>query len=109
MGRASRAKGAGGERELARMIAAAGFEAERNARNGLRTEDIAHSIPGVWVEAKRAERWDIHEWWAQTLAGADSADRSPLLAMRRNRGRWVAQVDLEWLLHELHDLMVFRA
>ena len=52
----SRAKGARGEREAAAYLTKLGFPAERNARNGLSTDDLViPSLPGVHIEVKRSE------------------------------------------------------
>lgn len=116
MGAASRAKGATAEREVAAILTAAGFPCERNARNGLSAEDVAHAIPGVYLEVKRKERLDLHECLAQVHLGArerpdgvaiwgDPRLSVPILIFRRNRtnanwptGDWHACLPLDDLI-----------
>ena len=67
MGKASRVKGAAGEREVAAIFQAAGFDVTRNARNGISTDDLATELelPGFLFEVKRRERIDIHAMMRQ--------------------------------------------
>lgn len=100
-GRRSRNKGASGERELARVLRERGFEARRGARNGVAGrdggEDISHSIEGVWLEAKRAERVALHDWLKQAEADCPEG-RRPVVAFRRNREPWRVVLGLDhWL------------
>jgi hypothetical protein len=105
-GRRSRNKGANGERELARILRERGFQARRGARNGVAGrdggEDVSHSIPGVWLEVKRAERLAIPQWLAQAEADCP-ADCLPVLAFRRSREPWRAVIRLDHLLDLLGD------
>lgn len=82
-GKASREKGARFERDLAKILTRAGFPSSRNARNGISTDDIAHSLPGVHLEAKHCERLEIPKWWAQCVR--DAEDRAPVLVFKQNR------------------------
>lgn len=82
-GRASRQKGARFERQLAKILTAAGFPSTRNARNGISTDDIAHSVPGVHIEAKHCEKLEIPKWWRQ--AESDCDGREIVIAFKQNR------------------------
>jgi len=86
----SRRKGANGEREAAKAIAAAlGAKASRMGRNGRTAEDIDHDIPGVWVEVKRPARLG---WWKyMTQSKRDAGDKVPTVLMRPND-------DTDWML-----------
>jgi len=64
-GRRSRNKGANGEREVAKILNQYGFNGERNARNGLSKEDVAHTINGVHIEVKRSEKILLHNGYAK--------------------------------------------
>lgn len=101
MSRMERNKGAAGEREVAAILTAAGFPASRNARNGLSAEDVAHAIPGVYLEVKRRETAEIWKWVAQAWAasrdvtappeiGPDLYAAVPVVVFRRNRSEWLA-------------------
>jgi Holliday junction resolvase len=97
MGKAERAKGAEAEREVARILTAAGFPASRNARNGLSAEDVSHQIPGVWLEVKRRERLNVSEAMNQARAGA-AAGQVPMIVHRRSREPWLVTLPLTDLL-----------
>lgn len=97
MGRASRTKGAVGERELARTIRAHGFACERTGRNGITSEDVTHDIPGVHLEAKRRETLAIPAWIRQAETDAP-AGRVPVVAFRQSRQPWRVVVSLEEFL-----------
>lgn len=99
MGAASRRKGKGGEREVAAILSAAGFECARGSRNGVAgAEDLAHDcLPGVWFEIKRVERLNVPAAMEQAARDAGPY-RSPVVLHRRNRGEWLATVRLEDLL-----------
>jgi len=51
------------------------------------------------IECKRAEKWNVHEWWSQTETNAKAV---PLLVMKRNHKEPLALIKFEDLL----DLMV---
>ena len=86
----SRAKGANGEREAAKAIAAAlGVKAERMGRNGRTAEDIDHGLPGVWIEVKRPKRM---AWWQYVVQSRrDAGDKIPTVVMRPNH-------DTDWYI-----------
>ena len=96
MGRASREKGAEAEREVARILTANGYVVSRNARNGLSTDDLAHTIPGVHLEIKRRERLNVSEAMGQ--AARDAGSRCPVVVHRRSREPWLATVLLTDLI-----------
>ncbi|HTP25419.1 MAG TPA: hypothetical protein VMK12_07125 [Anaeromyxobacteraceae bacterium] len=94
MGKASRVKGAAGEREVAAIFQDAGFDVNRVPNSGglrLKGDLWGENLP-VHVETKRAERWALPEWLAQ--AEAECGDKIPLVAFRRNKGRWYACLPL---------------
>lgn len=98
MGKTSRRKGAAGERELAALLRAHGFQAKRDGRLD---DDLAHDIPGVHLEAKRCERVELAKWLRQ--AEHDARGRVPIVAFRQNRQPWRAVVPLVWLLKILAE------
>lgn len=98
-GKSSRDKGARFERALAKILTAAGFTASRNARNGISTDDIAHSIPGVHVEAKHCERLEIPKWWDQCVR--DASGREPVLVFKQNRQGERVVITLDYFLRLL--------
>lgn len=101
-GRRSRNKGAEAEREIGRLIDAAGFTgSKRMGRNGYSAEDIDHTIPGVWIEAKRQEKLSIPSWLRQAEEGCGNL--TPVVVFRQSRQPWRAVVPLDWLLSLLAE------
>src|SRR5882724_4234384 len=118
MGKASRDKGAAGEREVAVMFRAAGYAAERVPNSGglrIKGDLVLHDVPlnmgdrvvgtanvlrshKPWhVEVKRAERYDIPGWMRQAETDAPAAS-VPLLCFRKSRGKWYAMLALDSFL-----------
>lgn len=99
MGKASRVKGLEGEREVAAIFAAAGYDVRNLEGHG---DALAIGSNGrlLHVETKRAERMRLWEWIEQ--AGAEAPRNvPPVVAFRRNRGEWYAALPLADLLRLL--------
>lgn len=96
MGKLSRDKGAGGEREFRRLFSElVGVQVERNlcqTRDGGKHGDTEPL--GNWsIEIKRAAKAEISKWWIQ--AGEQAArDKIPALAYRVDRHDWRVIVPL---------------
>jgi Holliday junction resolvase len=95
----SRRKGVTGEREVAAIWQAAGFEVRGLEGLG---DHLVICGPGVTIhsEVKRQERLQLPIWLRQARAEAPSG-AVPVVAFRQNRGQWYAAlplVDLTWLL-----------
>jgi len=88
MGKASRNKGARGERELAFLLSQwTGMSIQRKlgaAREG--GSDIEWD--GWSIEVKRAERLAIVKWWKQCVDQAFKEGNKPLLCWKQNRTLW---------------------
>jgi hypothetical protein len=97
MSRAERDKGARGEREVAAIFRAVGFDCDRTPNSGaLRVKgDLAGTVP-AHVETKRCETARPWAWLAQAEADAPEGV-TPVVAFRRNGGRWYAMLPLEHL------------
>lgn len=93
VGRAERAKGATGEREVAAVFRAHGFDADRTPNSGgLRIAgDIYGNVP-CHVETKRCETWRLPLWIAQAERECDG--RPWVVAFRANRTPWYAALPL---------------
>ena len=93
MSRRERDKGAAGEREVAAIFRAHGFDCDRVPNSGgLRLKgDLYGELP-VHVEVKRQERAQVWAWWEQ--AAEEAGAGWPVLAFRRNRSEWLAVVRL---------------
>jgi Holliday junction resolvase len=83
-GRSSRHKGARGEREIRDLLLDLGFVAKRDGRLNA---DISHNIPGLHIEVKRREKYDIQRWVEQAENDAPEG-HEPVVAFRRNEQPW---------------------
>lgn len=99
-GKASREKGSRFERKVAEILTAAGFPATRNARNGISTDDIAHSIEGVHLEAKHCERLELPKWWRQ--AERDAEGRKIAIVFKQNNVEPRVAITFEYYLELLN-------
>jgi Holliday junction resolvase len=86
----SRAKGARGERELAKFLQAHGFQARRGQQNagGPDSPDVNHDIPGVHIECKRTETLSLYVAMAQAIRDAGAA-LTPTVWHKRNGKDWL--------------------
>ena len=89
MSRRERDKGAAGEREVAAIFRAHGFDCDRVPNSGgLRLKGDLYGARlaqlGAHVEVKRQERLQLWAWWEQAVADAEDGVR-PMVAFRRNR------------------------
>lgn len=99
-GRRSRRKGKSGEREWVLWLRERGVPAKRTQqyRGGVGSADVdTPSVPELHTEVKRRKRIDVDGAVAQ--AREDGGDSSiPVVAHRRDRGRWLVSMDAEdWL------------
>lgn len=94
MGGRSKRKGAVGERELASVLREHGYDAHRGVQyhGGPDSPDVV-GLPGLHIECKRTERFDLYGALAQ--AQADAGERIPVVMHRRNLHRWTAVLLLE--------------
>lgn len=95
MSRASRNKGKLGEREVRDALRRHGFDARRGLA-AAREPDLVHSVPGVHLEVKRRETYELDAWIAQ--ATQDSSELEPIVVFRKSRQPWRAVVNLDFLL-----------
>lgn len=98
MGRKSRDKGANGERELARLLLKQGYPVRRGVLLYGQEPDIL-GLPGVHVEVKRTERFQLYQALEQARRDAEHFhDGIPAVFHRSNRKPWVVVMALEdWL------------
>jgi Holliday junction resolvase len=92
MAASSRRKGIAGEREVARLYEAAGFEVRGLESSG---DHLIACRAGLLVhsEVKRQERVRLPEWLAQAKAEAP-AGALPVVAFRQSRGEWYVALPL---------------
>ena len=93
MGRASRSKGARGEREVRDILRKYGVEARRDGRLD---DDLVHGLDGYHLEVKRQETYTLDSWLKQ--AETDAKGRTPVVAFRKAKQPWRAVIDLETLV-----------
>lgn len=91
----SRAKGAGGERELAHELEKYGYSARRGQQFcGANGDADVEGVPGLHIECKRVERLNIHKAMKQSRRDAREAD-VPVVIHRKNRTKWLVTLDLD--------------
>ncbi len=108
VGKSSREKGARGELDLARKLNkwtlpdGTPVKAERNARNGKSTADLAHNIPGWHIECKRVQGMKLgskmledalNQAWDALLDEHDYEGGDAVVMYRQNGERWQAAVE----------------
>lgn len=94
MGRMSRNKGKGGEREFARLLTDHGFDARRGVQyqGGPDSPDVVCDGLDIHWEVKRTERLRLYD--ALHQAGAEAPEgKIPVVAHRRNHHDWVVILD----------------
>lgn len=95
----SNQKGKRGEREFAAYLREYGVEARRSQQyaGGHDSQDVLHDIPGIHFEVKRTEALQLHPAMEQAAEDATEGD-IPVVAFRRNRGKWVAILPMDDLM-----------
>lgn len=99
MGKSSQRKGAAGERELAALLSAAGYECQRGGSLSFGEVPDIIGLPGIHIEVKRVEKLNVGEAMEQAIRDSDRMlDGMPTLFHRRNRKPWLVTMRLEdWL------------
>lgn len=96
----SRAKGAAGERELARKLREYGYVNARRSQqycgaNG--DADIVDALPGVHIECKRVERLNLEDAMTQSKHDAREGE-VPVVMHRKNNCEWLCTIRLvDWI------------
>ena len=98
MGKASQRKGAQGERELAELLAAAGYPVRRGGACFGEKPDL-YGLPDIHIEVKRREALNITEAMDQAQRDAGKfRDGYPAVFHRRSRHPWLVTMTLEsWI------------
>ena len=99
MGKSQQRKGAAGERELAALLSAAGYECQRGGSLAFGEIPDVLGLPGIHIEVKRVEKLNVGEAMEQAIRDSDRMlDGLPALFHRRNRKPWLVTMRLEdWL------------
>jgi Holliday junction resolvase len=98
VGRASRQKGARGERDFRDLLRDHGFACDRD---GSEFGDLRHEVEGVHFEVKRQERLSLPAWLRQAEEDADG--RVPVVAFRQSRQPWRVVIPADHYLELLHN------
>jgi len=105
----SRRKGSGGEREVAKILAAAGLtEAVRMPLSGALADfpgDVR--LNGWCAEVKRTERLDLWGAWRQACAAARGGV-DPIVFNRRNHSPWLATLEIQTWAEMENELREWR-
>lgn len=94
----SRAKGAAGERELAKVLRAEGYECRRGQQFcGANGDADVVGLPKVHIECKRVERLELYTALSQAKADARDGEM-PVVMHRKNNCEWVVIQPLkDWI------------
>lgn len=91
----SRAKGAAGERELAKKLREFGVNARRGQQySGANGDADVVGLEGVHIECKRVEKLNINRAMQQSMDDARE-DELPVVMHRKNRQRWLVTMTLD--------------
>ena len=94
----SRAKGAAGERELAKVLREHGYDTRRGQQySGANGDADVVGLPGIHIECKRVQALNLTK--AMEQAERDASDgEAPAVFHRKNREPWRVTMNLEdWL------------
>jgi hypothetical protein len=106
MGRRERDKGKRGELELRDLFRSYGFTAERGQQRSGSPDspDVKHNIPGIHVECKRVERFDMYGSLRQAIQ--DAGEDMPVVFTRASVGSAKDAPRGEWItILKSHDFM----
>lgn len=107
----SRAKGAAGERELARKLNEYGFGTRRTVQYNGKAEDGQADLvglPNIHIESKRVERLNLYDAMAQAIHDAKDGEL-PTVFHRKNHSEWLVSMRLQdWmeLYKEFYETVV---
>lgn len=91
----SKAKGASGERELAKLLRSYGYEARRGVQySGLQGDADVVGVNGIHIECKRCERVNDEAFLQQAERDARKGN-VPVVMYRRNNEKWKACLRLD--------------
>lgn len=91
----SRAKGAGGERELAKALRECGYDCRRGQQySGANGDADVVGLPGIHIECKRVERLNLYDAMAQSKHDAREGEK-PAVFHRKDRCKWLVTMEME--------------
>ena len=91
----SRAKGAAGERELAKKLREYGYECRRGQQYcGTNGDADVIGLEGIHIECKRVERLNIEDAMLQAIRDRREGE-FPTVFHRKNNGKWMVTMLLD--------------
>ena len=91
----SRAKGAKGERELAKELRHYGYDARRGQQySGANGDADVVGLPGIHIECKRVQKLNIDDAYMQSWHDAKEGE-IPVVMHRKNDFKWKVTLSLE--------------
>ena len=91
----SRAKGAAGERELAKKLREYGYDCRRGQQYcGANGDADVIGLPGIHIECKRVERLNIDDAMLQAIRDRREGEY-PTVFHRKNNGNWMVTMLLD--------------
>lgn len=91
----SRAKGARGERELARVLRGYGYDCRRGQQYcGANGDADVVGLPRIHIECKRGQRLNIDEAMLQAIRDRREGEY-PAVFHRKNNGKWMVTMLLD--------------
>ena len=91
----SRAKGARGERELARVLRGYGYDCRRGQQYcGANGDADVVGLPGIHIECKRGQRLNIDDAMLQAIRDRREGEY-PAVFHRKNNGKWMVTMLLD--------------
>lgn len=94
----SRAKGARGERELAKKLREFGFHARRGQQySGANGDADVIGVPDIHIECKRVEKLNINKAMRQSLNDARQGETAVVMH-KKNEEKWLVTMTLaDWI------------
>lgn len=94
----SRAKGARGERELAKKLREFGFHARRGQQySGANGDADVIGVPDIHIECKRVEKLNINKAMRQSLNDARQGEKAVVMH-KKNDEKWLVTMTLaDWV------------
>ena len=94
----SRQKGVRGEREIANMLRAYGYDTRRGQQfSGANGDADVVGLPGIHLEIKRVEKLNIESAMEQSIRDARQ-NELPVVMHRKNNKKWLVTMTLaDWM------------
>lgn len=96
MGKSSQRKGRSGERELAELLQAYGYDVQVGTALNFGSEADVSGLPGIHIEVKRTEKFRLSDAMSQSVYDSERFhDGIPTVIFRSNRRPWTVTLLLK--------------